>query len=66
MTGNPAPLPASVAIATLDLTDEQRLAVCRELWILHNTLRNAHIDQTLHTFERLARERLERGTAAAE
>lgn len=40
-------------------TDRQRLTVARELWALHITLGNAHMDKTLHAFEREARARLD-------
>jgi hypothetical protein len=39
-------------------TDEQRVAFANELWAKHFELGNAHMDQTLHTYEREAKERL--------
>lgn len=48
------------ALASL-VTDEHRLAVARELWRMHVAIKGTHMDQTLHTFEREARERLAKG-----
>jgi hypothetical protein len=55
------PLPAGVAVAALDLTDEQRLAVCRELWLFMRDGRYIHMDAAVHGYEREAKERLAKG-----
>jgi hypothetical protein len=52
------PLPAAVAVAALDLSDEQRLAVCRELNQRWYRTGAVHLDQVMASYEREARERL--------
>jgi hypothetical protein len=40
------------------LTDQHRVAVSRELWVLHIERGYVHMDQTLTTYEREAKERM--------
>ncbi len=52
------PLPAAVAVAALDLTDEQRLACYRELDQRWYDSGLTHLDQVMATCQREARARL--------
>jgi hypothetical protein len=52
------PLPATVAPAAIEPTDEQRVAVCRELTKRWYSTGAVHLDQVMANYEREARERL--------